>query len=296
MTWQQRADHLAAHFRNGSDMRDWKGGWGFEPFVDRLVENAIPPYLIAEERASMDPFVARPNDTPASADDSNLTFGTSAPFSDEYQIECDSNCWRRLESGLSAYIVKQKQLGIIPTDKEIQDKGRMIIYNDEDPWNQTAADNPQWLECLKQQHGISLQPAAEAPKLEELPMMPPYAVRGGLKQGRAGSGRSARPGSGSFTPDLATIPTYTAHAPNPAMDLEFDQLDFGNLDLGLMDDVEVEPSAPVHGLEMGGQISQEQLMPAFPAFDMQQNLPGDEDMMIEHDLQQLSAYMAGFQQ
>jgi hypothetical protein len=295
MTWQQRADHLAAHFRNGSDMREWGGGWGFEPFVERLVENAMPPYLIAQERATMYPFVARVSDTPASADDSNLTFGTSAPVSDEYQIDCDSNCWRRLEQGLSAYILQQKQLGIIPTDKQLQDKGRMIIYNDEDPWNQTAADNPQWLDCLRQQHGIALQPASEAPKLEELPMMPPYAVRGGLKQGRASLGGSIRPASGTFAPDLATIPTYTAHAPNPVMDFEFDQLDFGNLDLGLIDDVGMEAAAPLQGLDMAGQISPEQLMPSFEPFDMQQNHTLNGSMMSEHDLQQLSGYMAGFQ-
>ena len=295
MTWQQRADHLAAHFRNGSDMREWNGGWGFEPFVERLVENAIPPYLIGQERATMDPFVARQNDTPASADESNLTFGTSAPVSDEYQIDCDSNCWRRLEQGLSAYIVQQKHLGIIPTDRQLQDKGRMIIYNDEDPWNQTAADNPQWLECLRQQHGIALQPVAEPPKLEEVPMLPPYAVRGGLKE-RAKLYRSTRVASGTFSSDLVTIPAETAHAPNPVMDFEFDQLDFDNLDLGLMDDVEMEASGPLLALDMEVQMLQDQLIPAFDSFDMQQNQTMIGSLMSEHDLHQLSGYMAGFQQ
>jgi hypothetical protein len=276
-------------------MREWSGGWGFEPFVERLVENAIPPYLIGQERATMNPFVARQNDTPASADESNLTFGTSAPVSDEYQIDCDSNCWRRLEQGLSAYIVQQKQLGIIPTDKQLQDKGRMIIYNDEDPWNQTAADNPQWLECLRQQHGIATQPVAEPPKLEEVPMLPPYAVRGGLKE-RAKSCRSTHVAGGTFTSDLVTAPTEIAHAPIPAMDFEFDQLDFDNLDLGLMDDVEMEASDPLLAFDMEGQMLQDQLMPAFDSFDMQQNQTMDGNLMSEHDLHQLSGYMAGFQQ
>jgi hypothetical protein len=295
MTWQQRADHLAAHFRNGSDMREWAGGWGFEPFVERLVENAIPPYLIAQERASMNPYVARPNDTSPSAHESNLTFGTSAPVSDEYQIVADRHCWRRLEQGLSAFIVQQKQLGIIPTDTELQAKGRMIIYNDEDPWNQTAADNAQWLECLKQQHGIAPQPGPKAPILEELPMMPPYVVRGGLKQNRASFCGSTRPTSGSFTSDLATLPTHTAHAPNSAMDFDFDQLDFGHLDLGLMDESGVAASAPMLGLDMVGQISQEPTMPTFGAFDMQQNDTLEADLMSGHDLRQLSGYVAGFQ-
>jgi hypothetical protein len=295
MTWQQRADHLAAHFRNGSDMSKWGGGWGFEPFVERLVENAIPPYLIGQERTSMNPYVARQNATPASADDSNLTFGTSAAVSDEYQIDCDSNCWRRLEQGLTAYIEQQKQLGIIPTDKELQDKGRMIIYNDEDPWNQTAADNPQWLECLRQQHGIAQQPVADPPKLEEVPMLPPYAVRGGLKEG-VKVRHSTCATSGTFTPDLGTIPTETAHVPDPAMDFEFDQLDLDNLDLGLMDDVEMEASGPLLALDIDGQMLQDSLIPAFGSFDMQQNQAMEGNVMSEHDLRQLSGYMAGFQQ
>jgi hypothetical protein len=191
--------------------------------------------------------------------------------------------------------VQQKQLGIIPTDKQLQDKGRIIIYNDEDPWNQTAADNPQWLECLRQQHGIALQPVAEPPKLEEVPMFPPYAVRGGLKE-RAKLCRSAHVASGAFTPGLVTIPVETAHAPNPAMDFEFDQLDFDNLDLSLMDDVEMEASDPLLALDIEGQMLQDQLIPAFDPFYMQQNQIMDGNLMSEHDLRQLSGYTAGFQQ
>jgi len=269
-------------------MREWGGGWGFEPYVEKLVENAIPPYLIAQDRATMDPFVAKVNERSSSAEDSNLTFGTSATVSDEYQIACDSNCWRRLEQGLSAYIVKEKERGIIPTDRQLQDKGRMIIYNDEDQWNQTAADNPQWLEILKLQHGISVQPIPEAPKLEEVPMMPPYAIKGGLKQSRASLGGLAYPASGTFTPNLETIPMDTAHAPNPVMDFEFDQLDFGNLDLGVLESMDMDACMPLGGLDMAGQVSQEQFMPTFGAFDLPQTQVLDGNVMSEQDLHQLS--------
>jgi len=125
--------------------------------------------------------------------------------------------------------------------------------------------------------------------------LPPYAVRGGLKE-RAKLCRSAHVASGTFTSDLVTIPAETAHAPNPAMDFEFDQLDFDNLDLGLMDDVEMEASDPLLALDMEGQMLQDQLMPAFDSFDMQQNQTMDGNLMTEHDLHQLSGYMAGFQQ
>ena len=42
-TWSERTDHLAAHFRVGARMTDWRGGWGFEPQVQALVERASLP-------------------------------------------------------------------------------------------------------------------------------------------------------------------------------------------------------------------------------------------------------------
>lgn len=42
-SWAGRVEHLAAHFSAGSDMADWKGGWGFDSEVQNLIENGIPP-------------------------------------------------------------------------------------------------------------------------------------------------------------------------------------------------------------------------------------------------------------
>ena len=41
--WDQRAEHIAEHFRTGNTMADWQGDWGFEPQVLEMVENSIPP-------------------------------------------------------------------------------------------------------------------------------------------------------------------------------------------------------------------------------------------------------------
>jgi hypothetical protein len=133
------------------------------------------------------------------------------------------------------------------------------------------------------------------PKLEELPMMPPYTVRGGLKQNRASFCGLIRPASGTFTPDLATIPTTTADASDTAMDFDFDQLDPCNLDLGFMDGSGMDDSGQMQGVDMTGQISLEQTIPTFGAFDMRQKDIENGNVMNEHDLQQLSGYMAGFQ-
>jgi hypothetical protein len=42
-TWSARVDHLAEHFKGGRTMADWKGSWGFESDVQKLVENGTPP-------------------------------------------------------------------------------------------------------------------------------------------------------------------------------------------------------------------------------------------------------------
>lgn len=42
----------------------------------------------------------------------------------------------------------------IPSDEEIQHQGRWIMYGEDDPWNQTPADMPEFLWRLKQDVGI----------------------------------------------------------------------------------------------------------------------------------------------
>jgi len=41
-----------------------------------------------------------------------------------------------------------------PTDNEIQHQARWILYDDDDPWNQTAADNEEWLRRFKRDVGL----------------------------------------------------------------------------------------------------------------------------------------------
>jgi hypothetical protein len=101
-----------------------------------------------------------------------------------------------------------------------------------------------------------------------------------------------RPASGTFTPDLATIPTTTAGAPDAVMDFDFDQLDPCSLDLGFMDGSGMEDSGQMPLVDMTGQISLEQTIPTFGAFDMRPKDILDGNVMSEHDLQQLSGYMA----
>ncbi|KIW10402.1 hypothetical protein PV08_11364 [Exophiala spinifera] len=245
-TWQQRADHLAAHFRNGADMSMWSNGWGFEPYVERLVENAIPPYLIAHEKLTMDPYVARASQaTPSAGTDAGMTNGTSAESTEPDQITKDSNCWGRLEQELTKYVSQQRSAGRIPSDKDIQDQARMIIYEDNDPWNWTCADNQQWLDTFKYQQGLcSLTDALSTQNLAEVPIMAPYVIKGGLKT-KTPPHHSSRK---SVSTDSASCPGMSADygsVPNSAvmatfdqnMDFDFDSIDFSGLDLGVAEDM-----------------------------------------------------------
>lgn len=217
-TWSQRADHLAAHFRNGADMSMWANGLGFEPYVERLVENAIPPYLIGHERQSMEPYVARltqPGPLPCNrkrgsvdskgkftpTSGSNLTYGTSAgensnsdldaPDVEIDQMTRDSNCWGRLEQELSKFVTTCKLSATVPTDKQLADHARMVIYEDDDPWNWTCADNQQWLDTFKFQQGIGgvTEAMMGRGRLEEVNVLAPYVIKGGNKGVTGGGGK-----------------------------------------------------------------------------------------------------------
>ncbi|KAF2739645.1 hypothetical protein EJ04DRAFT_456845 [Polyplosphaeria fusca] len=56
--WQDRVDHLAKEFRNGANMKDWKGCRGLDAHIAAHVTNAMPPYLISNESKSPFPFSA----------------------------------------------------------------------------------------------------------------------------------------------------------------------------------------------------------------------------------------------
>jgi len=51
-TWSCRVKHLAKHFNEGKTMSDWKGGWGFDDDVSRILENATVPEEYAKKLSS----------------------------------------------------------------------------------------------------------------------------------------------------------------------------------------------------------------------------------------------------
>jgi hypothetical protein len=63
-------------------------------------------------------------------------------------------CWEILTIRLGQFVQEQMQLGILPSDEELQKQARQILYEDDDTWNQTAADNEEWLQLFKKAHGL----------------------------------------------------------------------------------------------------------------------------------------------
>jgi len=63
----------------------------------------------------------------------------------------------------------------IPTDAEIQNQARWVVYDDDDPWNQTAADNAEWLIRFKRDAGLA--PREDGPGLPST--VTSWQVKGG---------------------------------------------------------------------------------------------------------------------
>ncbi|ENH75473.1 hypothetical protein FOC1_g10005445 [Fusarium oxysporum f. sp. cubense race 1] len=170
-TWKERVEHLAKHFRKGDTMADWKGDHDFEPHVKARVTNALSPYMIEVEGKCPVPFSA----TDPSCRDHLLQIrenvGRTTDFTDgglsnldaveetvarpQRSMTQDSSSMafpEFLVHHLGRYAQRQMSLGVIPTDEMFQTEARRIVYDTADPWDQTLADNKDWLSCFKEHH------------------------------------------------------------------------------------------------------------------------------------------------
>ncbi|CAN9082157.1 unnamed protein product [Alternaria alternata] len=195
--WEDRTAHLAKEFRNGASMKNWKGCRGLDPHVAIHVTNAMPPYLIANESKSPFPFSASnttslkqlnlsvenrdleyllPNfDINTATNNISAAYQTGSDPStigpivlttpkDYSSSESPTNnpnatCWEILTLQLGRFAreyIDKHGAGTL-TDEMLQKESRRILYDDDDPWNQTSADNPEWLNLFKKAHGIDAQ-------------------------------------------------------------------------------------------------------------------------------------------
>ncbi|GIJ91282.1 hypothetical protein Asppvi_010247 [Aspergillus pseudoviridinutans] len=146
--WDERVEHVAEHFKSGADIIQWKGDWGFDPDIQKQVQNAMPPYLLGYERNTMDPW--RITDVPGNNE--SLLDGSIPNALSKYS---------NLQRDLVAYIRNQLAANIYPSDLELQDMARLIAYGNNDRLDQTYADDPAWLEMIKREAGLEHRPEHE---------------------------------------------------------------------------------------------------------------------------------------
>ncbi|RGP74196.1 hypothetical protein FSPOR_1891 [Fusarium sporotrichioides] len=61
---------------------------------------------------------------------------------------------RELKRWVKAAMSPNNPICHVPSDEELRHQARCLLYNDDDPWNQTPADNAQWLQMFKKEAGI----------------------------------------------------------------------------------------------------------------------------------------------
>jgi hypothetical protein len=85
--------------------------------------------------------------------------------SETHQLNRNATCWEILTLRLGRYARQyiEKYGASSLTDDMLQKEARVILYGEADGWEQTAADNMEWLNLFKKAHGID----ASAPVTSE---------------------------------------------------------------------------------------------------------------------------------
>ncbi|KAK3071260.1 hypothetical protein LTR53_008942 [Teratosphaeriaceae sp. CCFEE 6253] len=169
--WQERNDHITAHYKAGVRMSEWKGCRGLDPAVAAQVTNAMPPYLIGIEAVSPMPFSATHraswDQVPGHTDQEGTQERGGSERTSRQVAECHmgntdygskATCWEILTVRLGKYANEMARSGTVLTDEMLQTRARRILYESDDTWNQTAADNPEWLDLFKKAHGLDFIP------------------------------------------------------------------------------------------------------------------------------------------
>jgi hypothetical protein len=101
--------------------------------------------------------------------------GSSSAFAPSDVMAQDSGakrytCWEVLTIRLGGFVRDHvAQFGVPPSDLQLQDQARWIIYESDDPWNQTSADNSEWLTWFKRAHDIADTANLEGSKVPSQP-------------------------------------------------------------------------------------------------------------------------------
>ncbi|CAG8212327.1 unnamed protein product [Penicillium salamii] len=166
--WEERADHLTMHFRDGCTMANWAGDHDFPPDITAQITHSVPPYMLDFESRTFIPFSATSRDANDHLSQmlSRAAYvsaaGETDPLTETPEMEMPPVQEPQLESytevltrHLSHYARRMMSSGIIPTDEMFQLEARQLLFDSEDQWNQTMADNHEWLTKFREEHSTN---------------------------------------------------------------------------------------------------------------------------------------------
>lgn len=165
-------------------MKDWKGDHGFDKNFESRLYYDYPPYLIAHQQLTLVPFSVTNHESIQHTKDTftriQATFpdedfggqaylqddmfvqnmggqpSPSSPDLETQKIDESRPFSEILVSHLARFARQQMVQGIVPTDEMFQREARRVLYHDaDDNWNQTVADDPEWMRSFRMKSGFS---------------------------------------------------------------------------------------------------------------------------------------------
>ena len=112
----------------------------------------MPPYLIGTELSGIDPFSE--SKRPPNTKDASHMGSVPKPTSQQ------PTPFEVLTERLIRFVQERQSAGAPINDESLQPEALCFVYGDEDPWNQTAADNPDCLQLFKD--GMGLGPSVSS--------------------------------------------------------------------------------------------------------------------------------------
>ncbi|KAM0696153.1 hypothetical protein Q7P36_004636 [Cladosporium allicinum] len=140
--WNERNEHIASHYRQGTRMDEWRGCRGLDSEIAALVTHAMPPFLIGQR--DIFPFYTslmehKPN---------RLGVG----YQDGETI------WESLVDSLQRLVRRSSSQHLMLSDQTLQSHARQATYGTTESRAKTPADNPEWLDLFKRSYSLSLLP------------------------------------------------------------------------------------------------------------------------------------------
>lgn len=173
-SWNQTAADDEEWLQNFKERQSSAGGGALMPMDDSLTSPF--PHNFDSDLNLLSPLRSAPatclaNVTSPQTNQRSTVKLKAGPF-----FFNDANCYRRLERDLRRFVASTMSVNNpnchVPTDEELQFQARLIVYDDDDTWNQTAADNAEWLQRFKRDVGILPPGSGPGLPLDKIPWRP----------------------------------------------------------------------------------------------------------------------------